>query len=98
MNETVFADQKGMVPFVREGKGAKRVGAVFRFPVEFDHLIRYIGSGRIYFENGIWKIDAPPRETGHWEYGYGIEPFAEWVERQLARLSVGARLLDVETN
>ena len=92
MNLLVFPNQRGSHPFVREGAGARTVGLVFRLPEEFDHVIRYIGEGRIYHQEGAWKFRGQ-KQTGRWELGWGTEPFQTWMERQFARLRQGARIL-----
>lgn len=98
MNLSIFPKQVGVVLFLRMGAQAQELGPVLRLPMEFDHLVRYILEGTVFYDgqgDPKWKFrDQKP--IGHWEVGYGREPFQTWIDRQFERLVRGAFLLSVE--
>lgn len=91
MNWYVFENQQGRVFLVRGGEQASQLGTTFRFPEELDHFARYVGAGIIFFnpQGQKWEYRNFGKTVGHFEVGYGTEPFQTWMERQLERLVVG---------
>lgn len=82
---------QGSVPFLRQGEMASEVGSTFRLPWEFDRFVHYVGSSKIFFnpETKKWEYRNFHKDVGHFEVGYGVEPFQAWIDRQVARLVAG---------
>ena len=88
-NGPVFSNQQGSILMLRDGQKAIDLAYALRLPMEMDHFIRYVEEGTIYYHESRGWLCNPPKEIGHWEVGYGQEPFKTWMERQFERMVCG---------
>ena len=98
MNHYIFPNQQGAILPIREGQKAFEVGTTFRFPMEFFHFMGYVAEGKIFYnaERKKWEHANIQKPVGHFEEGYGTEPFETWMYRQQERLVMGAILLQTQ--
>lgn len=90
-NQHVFSRQQGSILMIRDGKNANDLGATFRLPLQLDEFLRYVGDGEIYVGESQSRFVCKPNKSkiGHWEVGFGKEPFEDWMHRQVEHLVYG---------
>lgn len=94
MNLKVFPEQRGVLVGSGEDSAAQAVGALFRFPEDFWHLVNYIAEGRVSYSEQVngWTVSEDlETRVGQWkQHEVRREPFTEWMGRKIASLASSA--------